>query len=51
MKKNWNTPGIETLNLEQTRNNITVFTESDGVYAGDLGPGSPDGWICELDCS
>ena len=49
--KKWSQPSIETLSFDQTANNVTVFTESDGVYAGDLGPGSPDGYICELDCS
>jgi len=51
MKKNWNNPDIEILDFAQTKNNIVITEESDGIYAGDLGPGSPDGYKCEVDCS
>ena len=51
MRKEWSMPAIEMLSIERTMNNVVVYSESDGIYAGDLGPGSPDGYICEASCS
>jgi len=50
MKKNWNSPDIEVLDFEQTKNNIIWNEEDDGVYAGDLGD-NPDGYKCSVACS
>ena len=50
MKKSWNVPEIGKLNLNQTERDITVWEESDGLFAGEQGEGSPDGYKCPL-CS
>ena len=50
MKKNWNSPDIEALDLEQTRNNIVVYEIEDGVYAGKYGD-NPQGYECSVACS
>lgn len=49
--KQWNAPMVEELDLDQTMNNIVVGPDSDGLFAGDLGPGSPDGFMCQVQCS
>ena len=50
MKKNWNPPDIETLDIEQTMNNIIINEEEDEIYAGQFGD-NPQGYKCSVRCS
>ena len=50
MNKNWKAPGLIGLDISNTMNNVTVFSEEDHVKAGDYGD-NPQGYVCELDCS